>query len=484
MSKESEQQYIIYTILKTQIEFGYYRYLEKLPNMEDACVLLMVSVDTVHSAYSRLKREKLITMSQNTGSVVTVNYSEQEIEQHIQVYFAARKTMILDACRSLPLLYGDINVLAWKYIAKEHLNSLVNLAETWSSNIVHLILHCLMRLFDSFGNDLLLRLTRKMYLFYMAPFYSLPDYPLYIDMTTERLNDRVNNHFEHKWEALQVNSYHYAMKLSSALENFYSTRINISIPEEQIPFTWSSYKKASQICYSLGLEFISDIIRNRYLRGSLLPSLESLAKLKGVSVSTIRRTLALLNKIGVTKSINGVGTRVLMIEEIGENCDFSSPAAQNRLLDFAHSFQILALSCRKVAEATVAFADDGIIHSWIAQLELFRDQKNAGLSTPLSIEFIASYAPYQVLRVVYGELYSQFLWGYPLLSKFDVLGLTNALYASYLDSMIHALEHSDAPGFALQLSDFMGHQLRSIAKLLIDEGISRAKTILDYLDGE
>ena len=102
------------------------------------------------------------------------------------------------------------------------------------------------------------------------------------------------------------------------------------------------------------MELLKAINREIYPAGTFLPSLERLAKERQVSVSTIRRTLTLLNSIGVTKSFNGLGTQILPQEEIAENCDFTNPVLQRRLLDYAQSMQIIALSCREVSRITAA----------------------------------------------------------------------------------------------------------------------------------
>lgn len=129
-------------------------------------------------------------------------------------------------------------------------------------------------------------------------------------------------------------------RLASVLYDFYENNIDSGEPVTQTAFHWNSYKKASQLCYTLGMEILTDINRGRYTPGSFLPSLEKMAKEKQVSVSTIRRTLSLLNSIGVTKSVNGHGTKILHKNEISENCDLTQPAVRRRLSDYAQSLQI------------------------------------------------------------------------------------------------------------------------------------------------
>ena len=66
--------------------------------------------------------------------------------------------------------------------------------------------------------------------------------------------------------------------------------IALPIPETLESFKWSSYKKVSQRCYSLGLEIMTGITWGDYPVGYKLPSMRELAEEKHVSVDTVRRT--------------------------------------------------------------------------------------------------------------------------------------------------------------------------------------------------
>ena len=58
----------------------------------------------------------------------------------------------------------------------------------------------------------------------------------------------------------------------------YEERITAPAPKQQIPFTWSSYEKASQICYTLPWICSRRSVRGHYSEHSLLPSLNKLSK--------------------------------------------------------------------------------------------------------------------------------------------------------------------------------------------------------------
>ena len=62
--------------------------------------------------------------------------------------------------------------------------------------------------------------------------------------------------------------------------------------------------------YTLASILIRKILYGVYPVGSYLPSLPELAERYGASLTTVRRTLALLEELGVTESFQGKGTLV------------------------------------------------------------------------------------------------------------------------------------------------------------------------------
>ena len=94
MQQEMELQQIIYNLLKIQITFGGYRFEDSLPTIREASSYFNVSIDTVRLAYVRLKQEGYISLSTCVGASVSVNYSDEEIQQHIRTYFACRRRCV------------------------------------------------------------------------------------------------------------------------------------------------------------------------------------------------------------------------------------------------------------------------------------------------------------------------------------------------------------------------------------------------------
>lgn len=185
----------------------------------------------------------------------------------------------------------------------------------------------------------------------------------------------------------------YEAQVSSALCLFYDNLGASSAPECQEAFQWSSYKKASQRCYSLCMEILSGISWGLYPAGAMLPSMNKMAEEKQVSVITIRRTLSLLGSIGVTKTVNGIGTYILPLGKVADNCDFTRPIVRKRLLDYVQSLQAFALTCRRITEITVSRLDDAGREQFKERLLLLRRRNRCELAPYGILELILHTAP-------------------------------------------------------------------------------------------
>ena len=86
MGNSTELRQVVYSVLLTQIQFGVYRYGEKLPNIEETSERFHVSIDTARAAYLALKEKGYITLSKNVGATVKVEYSALETEEFIRPF--------------------------------------------------------------------------------------------------------------------------------------------------------------------------------------------------------------------------------------------------------------------------------------------------------------------------------------------------------------------------------------------------------------
>lgn len=478
MQQEMELQQIIYHLLETQITFGGYRFGDSLPTIKEASSYFNVSIDTVRLAYVRLKQEGYITLSTCVGAAVSVNFSDEEIQQHIRTYFACRRQPLLSFARSVGILVNYIQWFALQSSTPESLDEMERICLNQEIPPIFRMSRQIQLLYAPLSNDILLNLMWQLFLFFQAPFVSVPqnsgmfhsgDTPLLSMIRCIRKDDWLG-----LWEAGEANLERY----SAALDRFFENHPEISDQGEPIEFTWNAYKKASQQRYSLCTDIMTKIRNGIYPSGCYLPSPRLLARDHQVSVNTIRRTLALLNKLGATRTINGVGTLVLYSWENAQYCDCTDPVIRARLADFLQSFHILALSCRSCARVALRTMDEETMNQWADRFEAVKQTEIYEQVLYLCYEIITIHAPWQLIRTIYTELGKQLFWGLPLRDLHGDVSSTKAYFLPYIEVLADCLRRGDGREFSEELEKLQIAETYYTAQYLKDLGIEEAAAIV------
>ena len=469
-----ELQQIIYSVLKTQIQFGVYRAGERLPTMEDACRLFGVSIRTIRSAYQQLQHEGFITISKKIGVKVNVQYGEEEIEYHIQKFFISRKDALIDLSQSIRPLLSGIQWLSNQNASPKLLEEIEHLARGNEIPRPYKLVLKLQLIYGSLNNRLLMRLVLQIYMFFLAPFLSVPQTLKGLEPEHSPLPQIIDLCQKQNWSQLQIAIETFEEQITSSLYQFYEERIHTPVPREQESFQWSGYQKASQRCYSLGMEILIGISWGHYPAGSRLPSISKLAEEKNVSAITIRRTLSLLNSIGVTNTINGAGTYILPLKDVPSHCDFTSSAVRKRLLDFVQSLQILTLSCKQVAEITFSTENSRAAGQCMERLVMLQQRQRCELAAYSILELITRQAPLIAVRTVYTALFHQLLWGYPIRNMRAGQENLNKYYFPRLAFFLECLKKADIERFSKELENLLFSELDFTVKQLVKLGITEA----------
>lgn len=474
MEQVLELQQIIYNVLKTQIQFGIYRAGERLPTMEDATRLFGVSIRTIRNAYQQLQQEGFVTISKKTGVKVSVQYGEEEIEYHIQKFFISRKDALIDLSQSIRPLLSGVQWLSYQNASPKLLEEIELLARGNDIPRPYKLILKLQFIYGSLNNRLLMRLVLQIYMFFLAPFLSVPKTLKGLEPENSPLPQIIELCQKQNWSQLRIAIETFEERISSSLHQFYEESIYAPVPNVQESFQWNGYQKTSQRCYSLAMEIMIGISGGRYPAGSRLPSISKLAEEKNVSAITIRRMLSLLNSIGVTNTINGVGTYVLPLKDVPSHCDFTSPAVRKRLLDFVQSLQILTLSCRQVAEITFSSDNGSAIEQCIERLAMLQHRERCDLAAYSILELITRLAPFSAVRTVYAALFHQLLWGYPIRNMRADQKSLNKYHLAHLVSFLDCLEKKDHEKFAKGLEKLLLSEFDFTIEQFVKLGITEA----------
>lgn len=479
MHHDRELWQVIFDLLETQIRFGVYRYGDALPTIRETGGYFLASVDTVRHAYGRLKQEGYISLSTCVGATVKVRYSDEEIRRNIRDYFSSRSGTLLRFARSARPLFGYAQYTAWRYSSPETLREIERSCLQTEVGMPYRMSRQLLLIDGVLGNERFMDLIWQMFLFFQGPFLSAIQNAGYFEDGDGLVLNLVRLCRDGDWQGLRDALEDYEEQRLNALCRFFEEHGVADDPDGgQIDFTWKIYKKSSQRCYSLCMELLVEIGGGVYPEGGYLPPPARLAGEKEVGLTTIRRTIAILGKLGAVQSVNGVGTRVLPRRDSAQNCDFTDGTVQKRLLDFSQCFHILALSCRACAQSTLETMGPGGIGLWLERMEEVRRSGCYERLLYLCYEQIAAYAPFAAVRCVYKELVKQFFWGYPLGDLHGDREAENAHFLPYLDEMEERLKEADAAGFAALLERLQTAETEHVVRYLAGRGIDGAQALL------
>lgn len=478
MKKQLELKEIVYDIMVLQIIFGTYRFTDHLPTMEEASRLLLVSVDTVRSAYLLLKKNGYISITKKSGAEVKLNYSDEDIEQHIQLFFSQRYEIMKDVCHAMQPLLCNAHWTALKNLSPDMLDKAEQLAVRSDIPPLYSILHHLQYNDSILRNDLLMRMTFQIFLYFYAPFLSIPENINYFTGKTSRLVEMIALCRRKNGTALYTSISEYYEYLCFSLDDFCRRRVRHSAPSSKDKFVWSAYQKPSQVCYTLGMKILTCISNGTYEAGSFLPSLTQMAQKYQVSVSTVRRTAALLDSIGIVHIVARVGTKVLPLQESLESCNFSDPVVRRRLIIFEQSLQLFALSCRlslKTAESSLV--SETVRKSWKEEVQRIKQIQRYDMIVFRCLELIARYSSFHTVRTVYSEAVQQLFWGYPLQNIHGSPGAAKVFYLPYINDFERYMDTGDIEQFAARLEELLYLEVKITGAFLLEKKICKASDL-------
>lgn len=467
----------IYQFYRTQIQFGLYQYGEKLPSLEETCKRFHTSLDTVNPAYHRLRQEGYIAISKKSGAKVAIRYGPEQVRRHIQTFYAERRESLTDLSRCIWPLLGQAQCLALK-TGPLKAADLEQFVDAGSHSAILAVWRVLDHKYNHLGNELLMRLIRYLYLYFYGSFWGVAKDERLHAITVRQLKAAADLCREERWDELPDVLRVIQDEFYRSLCLFYRENIPPEPACRQVAFSWDAYKKSSQLRYSLAMELLTEIGRGVYPVGSYLPSAERPSAEKGVSVSTVRRAVSLLNSVGAVKSSRPLGARVLPPSQSADHCDFTQPDLRRRLLDVAESLQIFALSGKDVSELTLSSLDEASLLSWKQYL---MDLKRRGLSQRViyaSLFLISRDAPSQTLRTIYSELLQLLFWGNPIEALMGELEHDPLFFVSSLERMAASLERRETAVFSYTLEFLLIHELRRTVEVLLGLGIREAGNIL------
>lgn len=452
--------HLIYGYLLARIHFGFYPKGEHLPSIHKLSRLFGVSTMAVRGALKLLEEEGYITGETKRKNVVI--YDAVTPGNKLPDCLSIKEEDLLDLHKSFDLIFPDIFFYGLIGCGEEEVRELYQILErptvSWDEPTVDFLAHVVM----SLKNSLLLDL------YYDVILFAYPSYLSFLARDADRwkraYDDLRTNLFQLLALKQSQNSNALWETMQRAYPDFGPDSDLVKLPERDSIYQWGK----PQLCISSSNEIVRRIFFGRYPVNTFLPSVRVLAEELDTAVITMRRSIVLLNDLGVVESINGRGTRVLPPEQGIERVKWRDPAIQKNILLFLESLHILTITCRPLTLAAFPNLSRDDFRIMAKELEAAKDMEHEGIVFAVLTPICAA-ARLPALKVIYDRLMSLLVWGIPFSNMQPLLRID-----CYTEQLISGLTCRDAVTFTAALEQALSAAFLYARSKAVSVGITEA----------
>ena len=469
---------IAYKYLLYSIHFGFYPSGSRLPTVPELCDFFAVSRSTIHNALKMLENEQYVSLSQGRSAQVTYTAEPETCRAHYAAYCQATKDALLDLSEIIYLIWPETLLQGLKLCDEQDLQVLSELVDGMTRQVEYPFLAFYYRILEHLGNPLLLNLYLSTILFGHCTAAHLSD-DAYRERYMVQLRGtclevialrRAQKYPELK--ALLIRNY---QRRIEAIQHFYHSIPLPNTPVERLPYRWNYYTQRPLVGFDLAMTLLREIY-TYYRPMEYLPSVAALSKQYSIPIITVRRAIQILNEIGVTESINGKGTRVLVGSgtTVKASC-LSTPNMKKVLLPYLQSTQAILLICKDLVQALFPTLPDEAVRSTLVTLREILASGEYSTTFGAAFKLLLDHSPSPALREILGGfLHFQYL-GYPL-KDLEPKGLQYDPRPTR--ALLESLEARDAARFAEELQKLMAGIFLAGKEKLISGGIPEAEAIV------
>lgn len=395
----------IYRNLAAQIQSGFYSKGNRFPPAQEIARLFNVSYGPAQRALKALEKDGLIKVGRGKETLVLKKPYENYLESDT---FKKRILSLIDLSHSLRLFSPAINLQGMYHmdLEKELENPLPenNRIEQWRTQY---------RLFDNslsaLGNQTLHGLYHDINAFVESAFLDI----FHVSFTEEEEKTYLNrlvNDYRTCLENCKNGKMAEAKKgLEALTDPFHITaeQYLATLPADrtiQENFSWSPQKGRTRYCDMIAIDLVRKINDGTHPAGTLLPNGAILANIYHVSPITIRRTITLLNKLGVAKTVNGVGTRVVSTENTHLSVSLKAMILGNNLRTFLEAYQLFAMTSEPFISHTFPHFPEELTDKLRQATTIAEPNIAISAITASSLQGIVRYCPLASIREIYSKL--------------------------------------------------------------------------------
>ena len=251
--------------------------------------------------------------------------------------------------------------------------------------------------------------------------------------------------------------------------------------KRQTSFLWEPNKGRNRYCDVIAVDLLRKIGQGIHPVGTLFPSNAVLADIYHVSEMTIRRTVGLMNQLGVSETRNGVGTRVVSEGDESTPYKMKSLMSNNKFICFLEALQLLAITGKPVLAYTFPHcpAESLGAISRAAGIKVQYAAVNATVGALL--QAAARHCPLAAIREIYSKITLLLLFG----SILQIRGGEYGRFPGWPEisrNICESLEEGDGVRLAASADTLFKNCFAVMKEKLLELGIAGADKVYTPFD--
>lgn len=490
MEKEVKVYQILYNTILTQIYTNYLKKGDTLPSLKEICIRYNLGIATVRKALALLQENHYISTSKGKKAVVIYDITNQEHIQKSYESISMRTNSILETYDALTLLLPNLIAKSAAYLPLKNRLTLVHslakqesmpLSTEQTLEITELFLQ---RIFSVMNNPLLTNLYIQANQFIKTPFIS----GLSFDPPVKKIESphaflkTILDSIERKEYAALKEQISNICKLIKEDAAKYLQTLSSQYPAKNtVSFYWLIPRERAPLYGEITKSIMEDITNGVYKNGDYLPSISAISKKYNISEITARSSIALLNSLGLTKTINGKGTQVFPTAYINGKQRLQNPFIQRSLLLLLQSLQIVAITSEVFLLYAVSFLNEANVHKIKDTILHLKKSvpKVSFFSQFVLLRELLEIIPNKVLYNIYKQLFEFITWGRYLQFFYDKdTKLIEEVYSQDL-KVLEAFNAGDYSSFIQHVCEQNNRLYHIVRTKLIKLQIDKAQEMPD-----
>ena len=460
MKDDSGLNRLVYEYFEARILYGYYKYGESLPSIKKICQMFHLAQATVRAALTSLENRGYIRVEPRKTPKVIYKAGPAGFRENAARYFVPRKMGIVDLAQSGKLLFEPLwreGLNRWK---DEEWESLLYNMKHPEAGAVSMPVEFYILAFRALDNRLFLNLYWETVRY--IRFAYLSDQESRKKFTDQELDglsrDDVISLLGQSFEAS------YGRAVTDLFSFIEQAQSEYGMEDaKQVPFYWNIYRQRPQLRYTLASRILWGIEKGIYPPGTYLPSLPRMAEHYEVSLNTVRRTLSILDSMGMTRSFHGKGTLVLTEPE---GVDLANPEIREGMKLYIESLQLMMLTIKQVVLYTLEHAPAYVVEKLKHDVCQLREERKSYMAFEVVLGFIEQSCGLNLVKECYKKLRELIVWGYPIvllrLKERDI----HMEYEGIVALAGRHLQEGNAEAFSHDVKELMGWEYQEVRMFL------------------